>query len=346
MNQKIFDVSWVSLWRILLMLIFGVVLYLLFDVLVILFLALIISSALDAPISFMEKRKIPRILGAIIIFLTTAAVLGVLLYTIIPAAVFEFNSLYNSVLRNYFNIPYLESLETFSSLPSINKLESSLENFVGVFLKGASSSLVSVVGAIFGGVISVIAVFILSFYLAVSKYGVEKFLRFVLPIRYEGYVLEIYDRTKSKIGLWLQGQLILSLIIGILVFLGLLFLGVKYSLIFGILAGILEMVPFVGPVLVGTLAALIGFSESFTLGISVIALFIVIQQLENHLLVPLVMKYTVGLHPVVVVISLLAGVKLAGFVGILLAIPIAVIVVEILESWANRRKMEKESQLF
>ena len=112
------------------------------------------------------------------------------------------------------------------------------------------------------------------------------------------------------------------------------------------MAGILEMVPFVGPVFVGALAALIGFSESLTLGISVIVLFVIIQQLENHLLVPLVMKYTVGLHPVVVVISLLAGAKLAGFAGILLAIPIAVIIVEILESWADKRKIIKENQLF
>ena len=325
------------------MLVFSIILYLLLDVLVILFLALIISSALDAPISFLEKRKIPRILGAIMIFV---ALFGVLLYTVIPAAVLEFNSLYNSVLKNYLNIPHLESMETFSSLPSIEKIESSLENFAGVFLKGAGSSLVNIVGAVFGGIVSIIAVFILSFYLAVSKYGVEKFLKFVLPVRYEEYVIEIYEHIKSKIGLWLQGQLVLSLIVGILVFLGLLFLGVKYSLIFGILAGILEMVPFVGPVFVGALAALIGFSESFTLGISVIVFFIVIQQLENHLLVPLVMKYTVGLHPVVVVVAFLAGAKLAGFVGILLAIPIAVIIVEILESWADRRKTEKENQLF
>ena len=328
------------------MLVFSIILYLLLDVLVILFLALIISSALDAPISFLEKRKIPRILGAIMIFVAVAALFGVLLYTVIPAAVLEFNSLYNSVLKNYLNIPHLESMETFSSLPSIEKIESSLENFAGIFLKGAGSSLVNIVGAVFGGIVSIIAVFILSFYLAVSKYGVEKFLKFGLPVRYEEYVIEIYEHIKSKIGLWLQGQLVLSLIVGIFVFLGLLFLGVKYSLIFGILAGILEMVPFVGPVLVGALAALIGFSESFTLGISVIAFFIVIQQLENHLLVPLVMKYTVGLHPVVVVVAFLAGAKLAGFVGILLAIPIAVIIVEILESWADRRKSEKENQLF
>lgn len=346
MNAKTLDISWSSLWRILLMLIFSVVLYLLLDVLVILFLALVISSALDAPISFLEKRKIPRILGAIIIFLVVAAIFGILLYTVIPAAILEFNSLYNSVFKNYFRIPSLESLESFSPLSSLKGIEASLENFAGTLFKGAGQSLINIIGVIFGGIVSVIAVFILSFYLAVSKSGVEKFLRFVLPVRSEEYVLTVYEKAKKKIGLWLQGQLILSLIIGIFVFLGLLFFGVKYSLILGILAGILEMVPFVGPVFVGTLAALIGFSESLTLGISVIILFVVIQQLENHLLVPLVMKYTIGLHPVVVVIALLSGAKLGGFVGILLAIPATVVIVEIFESWADKRKSAKESQLF
>ena len=102
------------------------------------------------------------------------------------------------------------------------------------------------------------------------------------------------------------------------------------------------MVPYVGPVLVGIISFLLVISQSLTLGFSVAALFVIIQQVENHLLVPLVMRYTTGLHPVVVVISLLAGAQLFGFAGIILAVPAAVVIQEIIEDWAIQKKSVKE----
>jgi len=124
------------------------------------------------------------------------------------------------------------------------------------------------------------------------------------------------------------------------IFIGLLILGVDYSLFLGIMAGILEMVPIVGPVFTGVLAFLVAISQSWTLGISVVVLFVIIQQMESHLLVPVVMRKTIGLHPVVVVFSLLAGSQLAGFVGLVLSVPSAVIIEELIEDWAVRKRQK------
>ncbi|MEK9154450.1 MAG: AI-2E family transporter [Patescibacteria group bacterium] len=331
MEKTVIDISWASLWRILLIVFFALAIFLLRDVFVILFLALVISSAIDTPISFLERRGIPRILGALFIFFMILAVLSVLLYIIVPVAAVEFNNL--SVNIKELEIPALGSLVTPEMLQNF---EQSLNQFTDVLLAGGTS-FVGIIPKIFGGITFVVAVFVLSFYLSASKYGVERFLRAILPPVQEDYVIRIYLRAKQKLGLWLQGQLILSLIVGFTIFIGLMILGVKYGLIFGILGGILEMVPFVGPVITGVLAFFVAVSESWTLAISVIVLFLVLQQLENHLLVPFVMRRTVGLHPVVVVISLLAGAKIAGFAGLLLAVPTAVVIQEIIEDWAARK---------
>ncbi len=122
---------------------------------------------------------------------------------------------------------------------------------------------------------------------------------------------------------------------GLMVFLGLWLLGVKYSLTLGILAGLLELVPFVGPIFAGSVAVLVALGESVTLGIYVLILFIVLQQIEGQILIPLVTRYTTSLNPAVVLISLLVGGETLGFVGLVLAVPVAVFMQEIVENWTQ-----------
>ena len=331
MDKKVFDISWVSLWRVLFVIAFAVALYLIKDVLLTLFMALVISSALDAPISYLESKKIPRILATIFVFLAALSVLTLLLYTIVPVAIFEMKNLFEKLEE--LEIP---AIGAFITPKLTEELKVNLGNLTNLLFSGGVS-FIEVIAGIFGGIAFVGAVFILSFYLAASREGVERFLRAVLPADAEDIAVKVYLSAKQKLGLWLKGQLILSFTIGILAFLGLWILGVKYSLILGILAAVLEMVPFVGPIFTGATAFLLGVSESLTLGIMVIVLFVIIQQIENHLLIPLVMRKTVGLHPVVAVIALLAGAQIAGFVGIILAVPTAVVIQEIIESRAARK---------
>jgi len=318
------------------MLIFAVALYYLREVFVILFLALIISSALDAPITYLEKKKIPRIIGTLLIFLSVVGVLAALLYVVVPIALVEFKGLFTG-----FESSSLSTVRSSLGISgqTIKGIEANLGDFTDALFSG-SASFLGLISRIFGGIIFLISVFILSFYLSVSRDGVEKFLRAILPLTWEEYVIDVYIRVRRKMGLWLQGQLVLSLAVGATTFIGLLILGVDYSLFLGIMAGILEMVPIVGPVFTGVLAFLVAISQSWTLGISVVVLFVIIQQMESHLLVPVVMRKTIGLHPVVVVFSLLAGSQLAGFVGLVLSVPSAVIIEELIEEWAVRKRQK------
>jgi predicted PurR-regulated permease PerM len=327
------EVSWTTLWRIFLMLLLVIAFFLARQTLVVLFLAIIISSAIDGPVSYLQRKKIPRVLGTILIFLISLIILALLLYSLIPIALFELQNLLENLKE--IEIPILGKFD-ISQFAEISKYLGNLENLINALFSGGASFL-SILFTILGDFVLVITTLILSFYLTINQGGVERFLRAVLPIPQENYIINIYLKSRNKMGRWLQGQLLLMLVVGVATTIGLLILGVKYSLVLGILAGVLEIVPIAGPVFSGAIAFLIALSESFVLGLYVVILFVVIQQTESHFLVPLVMRKTVGISPVVVVLSILAGAQIAGFVGIILAVPTAVVFQEIIEEREKRK---------
>ncbi|MBI2515024.1 AI-2E family transporter [Candidatus Wolfebacteria bacterium] len=333
------EVSWASLWRIFLMIILAGALYLTRDVLLILFLAIIIAAALDGIINFLERKRIPRILGAFFVFLALLGMVALILYTVIPVAIVEFKTLLASVSK--LSLPVFGSFDAADWFQNVDK---KLGAWADTLFSGGVS-LFDFIGKIFGNVILIITTFVLAFYLTISRDGVERFLKTILPANYEDYAIDVYHRVRKKMGLWFQGQLILMLAVGVLVFTGLRILGVKYSLILAILTGFLEIVPVAGPIFSGILASLVAFSDSWVLTFWTAGLFLIIQQIENHLLVPVVMRKTVGVSPVVVVIAILAGSKIAGLTGILLAVPATIIFQELLSDWEIRKARIKGNRL-
>jgi predicted PurR-regulated permease PerM len=153
-------------------------------------------------------------------------------------------------------------------------------------------------------------------------------------------VLTVFARFKVKIRKWFGAQMALSLIVGAVVMLGMLLLKVRYPFILALTAAVLEVVPIIGPVIAGSMAFLVAVSDSLSLGVYVVLFFVAVQQIENHLLVPIIMGKTMKVHPVIVIISLLAGGEAAGFVGIVLAVPIAVMAQEIY-NYLEERKNER-----
>lgn len=333
------EISWGSLWRILGMLILVSIFYVAFDIWIAVLLAIVISSALDASVSWLERKRIPRIVGTLLIYVLLVLALALVLYAIVPLALSELSVLLKNLGK--FDGTAL-GLEEATRV--VNIINESLNQLTDILLSG-NISFLNILSQFIGGVSLAAAVVVLSFYLTVDRDGVEKFLLEVMPTGYEDRVLNVYYRTRSKIGQWLYGQIFLSLSVGTAVFLGLWFIGVKYSLVLGILAGLLEIVPFVGPIFSGLAAFLIAVSESFSSGLYVLIMFILIQQLESSLLVPVIMRLTTSVHPAAVLISLLVGARLFGFVGIILAVPMTVMIQELVDSWANEKTKRKSASL-
>ena len=229
---------------------------------------------------------------------------------------------------------------------SFRNLLINIENAVS----GSPEKTIGIISVIFGSVFSFILIVVFSFYLAVQKDGVINFLRVITPNQHEKYVIDLWRRTQLKIGLWMQGQLLLGLIVGVLVYLGLTLMGVPYALVSAFLAAIFEIIPIFGPILASIPPIIFAFAGGtyFTdpglAGATAVVLFyIIIQQFENNLIYPLVVQKVVGVPPLLIIISLIVCVEIAGFLGIVLAVPIAAVFVEFVGDMQKEKDIARQS---
>jgi predicted PurR-regulated permease PerM len=209
-----------------------------------------------------------------------------------------------------------------------------------------SDGLVKMVSLIFGGLFSFILMIVLSFYLAVQEDGVAKFLGLISPIKHEKYIVDLWKRSQTKIGYWMQGQMVLGILIAVLVYLGLMILGIKNALLLAVLAGLLEIIPVFGPILFAIPGIMTAFMDGgLALAFITTGLYIIIQQFENHLIYPLVVKKIVGVSPILVILSLIIGAKLAGFIGIILSVPIVSTIMEFVDDMERRKNLFWKSRI-
>jgi len=332
METKRFEMSWGSLWRVVAVGLLVVAAVYTRDVFIVAFIAIIISSALHRPVEYLESKRIPRILSVLMIFLITVAIIGLILYAIVPIILIQMKY----VMANISDMQ-ISFLDNLGLSQVVSGLDQNINEWIGSFFYGGSNIL-DIVSSFAGNAILVFVTIILSFYLSISKGSIERFIRELTPLDKETYMINLYKRTQRKLGRWFTSQVILSVIVGALTFAGLLILGTDYALIIGILAALLEVVPYAGPIATGIVAFIMIVPQSPSLAIAAIILFIVIHQLENHILVPLIVGKVVGIDPVVVVLAILAGSQIDGLVGAILAIPVAIVIQEVIDDWSEKRR--------
>ncbi len=339
-ETTVLDIKTGSIIKILVIVLAFVFLYLLRDVIVILFFAIVIASAVHPLVNWLEEKRVPRLLAVLLLYLVLAALLAVFFSLIIPIVAFEMTQLGQTLPKFFTGLSNaLQGAQSSGYFNFLTDLQNALESS-SQFLQISSASVLNFVVGLFGGIVSFLAILVISFYLSVMRQGVPDFLRSVLPDAYEKYVIGLWHRSESKVGRWFQGQLLLALSVGLIVFVGLSLFHIKYALLLGVTAMVFELVPVVGPVMSAIPAIILAFLQSSSpgLGISIIIFYTVVQQMESHVLAPLILGKTIGLHPVTVVIALLIGAKLAGILGILLAVPAAVVIVEVLDDMAIQRR--------
>ncbi len=311
------------------------------DVIIVVLLSIVIASAIEPAARWFEKNKIPRVFGVIAVYFMVFLILFFVFYFIIPPLLGDLFDFINSLPQFIEKTFSLESpiFSFFPSLPVALKdvVRSLALNFQQSIPK-ITEGIISATSSIFDGVSSLILVIVISFYLAVQERGIENFLRIITPIKEEEYIINLWKRSQQKIGRWFQGQLLSGALIGIFVFLGLTILGVKYALLLAIIAAIFELIPVFGPVLAAIPAIAIAYLQGPILGFSTFGLFVIVQQFENHLIHPLVVRKIIGVPPILVIIALVVGGKLAGIYGIILSVPLAAVLIEFLNDLAERKR--------
>ncbi|MEK7063213.1 MAG: AI-2E family transporter [Patescibacteria group bacterium] len=299
------------------------------DLVLVILTAIVLASAIEPGVSWFMNRRAPRILAVALMYLIIFGTIFGVAYAFFPPLLKETAGL-SSQLPQYLqsinideilNSPLVNSArEVVDGVPTFTQYLGQIQNIFTSTSAGAFKAL----AGIFGGVVSFVLIVVLSIYFAIQETGVDDFLKVILPVEYQKYGVDLWKRSQKKIGLWMQGQLLLSLIAGILVYLWLTILGLPYSFLLAIFAAITELVPVFGSYVAAVPALIIGFAVGgIPVMLAVLAGFVVINQLQSHLIYPLVVKKVIGVPPLLVIIALIAGGQLAGFLGVLLSVPIA-----------------------
>lgn len=317
------------------------------DLILLVMTAIVIASAIEPGVVFLIRRHIPRFVSALSVYIFVFGIVFALFYFLFPPMVTDAaNFLAASPhLFNALNLP-----ASFTSIANVTSLAGgNVQSFFRtlVSLQSAFSAnaggIIQLFFTFFGGLFSFILVIVLSFYFALQETGINDFLRLVMPARYEDYSVDLWKRAQRKIGLWMQGQILLSVIIGLLVYLGLLILGIPYALLLAAFTAVAEIIPIFGSLMASSIAVAVGYTTGgVALAAIVLGLYIVVNQFESNLIYPLIVKKVVGVPPLLVIVALIAGYTLAGFLGTLLSVPMAAVLLEVITDFDKRKHRLKQ----
>lgn len=278
------------------------------DLLFSLFIAFIITSAIKPIVTILERKKIPRHLSTAVIFILFLSILVYIIFWLLPPVVSDMTAFFK-------NLPNLTkkiapNVVRSINIASLNQYLPSLPNKVFEILMTTISNIVLLLSTLF-----------FSFYFVVDEGFIKRSIsRFYSEEKIEP-ILIVIKRIEKRMSSWFWGELVLMTTIGVLTFIGLSLIGVKHALPLAVIAGLLEAMPTFGPIVSAIPAFIVGWTQTPFIGFSSIALYFIVQQLENNLIVPYVMRRAVGLHPIVTLISLIIGGHVGGIPGVLLAIP-------------------------
>ena len=287
------------------------------EIIILIFLSIILLSALLRPVEWLNARRIPRVVSVLLVYILVILAISSTVGIIAPPLITQTSDFISKFPQI---IGTVNSFLVFHQIP----IEDLSQTLAGQ-LQDIAGNFISISTAIFSSIFTTLTIFVFSFYLLLEWKNFIKLVSSPFSGKTEKKVARVIASVENDLGRWVRGQLTLSLIVGTLTYLGLRILGFPYALPLSLIAGILEIVPIVGPIIASIPSILVGLTIAPILGLAAAALFFIIQQLENNLIVPMVMSKVIGLQPPVVIIALLIGAKLAGIGGAFLAVPILVV---------------------
>ena len=315
--------------------------YRLSDLILVILTSIVVASCVEPATKWFMRRKIPRIPSVLIVYILFFSLFAGMFYFFLPPLLQDSSQFFASLPQ------YLDFLDKWNPWPNVLDYNLILKDMISRFVPAASASVGTATSGniaqaftgIFHSVLNFILVLVLSFYFAVQEKGIENFLKIIVPPKNEKYVIDLWYRSQNKIGKWIQGQILLGVMVGALVYLGLLILGVKQAFLLAFITAVFELIPVFGPTLSAVPAVMIGFTTSASLGFMTMALYVIVQQFENHLIYPVVVRKVIGVPPILVILALLVGIQLGGFMGLILSVPFAAILMELVND-LEKRKIE------
>lgn len=296
------------------------------DIIIALFVAMLVTAATHPSVKALEKRGVPKPLSAALILLSSFVILISIFASLAPLVIGQVNLLLTRLPMLIERFPYFQF--NFSDIASQ--------------IAPLSGNLVKIALDTFSATVFISTIFVITFYLILERDNMDKYIGYFFEDK-QNIAEKVINQIEYKLGHWVRGQAMLMVIVGFLTYLGLLVIGLEYAIPLAIIAGLLELVPNLGPTISSIPAILVGFAISPLHGILTIVLYVLVQQLENNLIVPQVMSKTIGIHPVVTIIALLLGFRLGGALLAVLALPIVLVAQVIITELNAQKQLSKET---
>ncbi len=310
------------------------------DVISLFFVSLLLAGVMYPFVRWMAAHRVPKGLSVFIFYFLLLGFLTVSFVLLIPAVAREMGMLAGTYSQSFdWLVGLREGIQGISDkYPFVHDLQASLgslQQYFGQSVQGVLGYLTT----LFGGLAGLVVVLVLSFYLIVEESAVKNLFRNLIPNEYQEMVSDIIWQVINRLGDWLRGQLVLGLVIGGLYFVAFAIIGVPYPILLAVFGGLLEFIPYVGPFIAAVPALILAASVSpFVLIITLIAI-VVIQQLENHLIVPKITQRSVGLNPIISILAVMIGGQTFGVVGALFSIPVATAASVVIFELLRRRQL-------
>jgi len=314
-------------------------LFLLRDVVMVVLFAVLTAAALTPAVNKLREWGLSRtaavILSYTVLLFGGVAIIGVC----IPVLFIEIKDFLTQWPRYAEQLSvFLSGFDTYARNFGVSvdrqALSATFEGSVAEWFGGFFSTTLN----LFQGFIHAIGFFFLALYLSLEEKGIEKFFLMLTPDEYHTHALSLASRMQGKVSQWLFGQALLMLIAFAIYYIGLLIIGVPYALAIAFFGGLMEIIPYIGPVLAAIPAIIIGLLYSPGLGLAALIFYLIAHQVEAHIIAPQVMKRSANLNPVVLIIAILVGIELGGPLGVILAVPMTMVLSVFVEDIFEKRQ--------
>jgi predicted PurR-regulated permease PerM len=269
-------------------------------------------TILEPLVAFLTKIKIPRALSVLITYIFVLGVLGGMIALIAPTLAQQTTNFINALPSYLANIGISSSISgdlASGALTQLGAIPGEVLNFTV---------------SIFSNIVAVVTVLVFAFYMLLTHDKLQDQAGFLFGETKKQQIGRLINAWENKLGKWARGQLLLMFAVGLGTYIGLFLIGIPFALPLAILAGILEIIPILGPIVSAIPAILIGFGMSPLIGLAVTAVSFLVHQLEGYVLVPKIMEKSVGVSPLVVLISIALGAKLLGIMGVIISVPFVI----------------------
>lgn len=337
-KEQVLDISWGTIIKVFIAIFVFYFIYLVRDIALWFFFALAISVLLAPAINFLKKFWIPNVIAVLLVYFSIFGILGILIYLMAPVFISELRQLSHNLPGYFVQVsPFLQQMgvDTTQTFDSLTQL-------LVAWLAQSSRGVISAIMVFFGGLYSTAFILTSALFLSLEDNAPEKFLTLILPKKYEENIVVLFERAQNKISGWFGARILSCIFIGVASFTLFYIFGIKYAFTLALVSGILNFVPYIGPLITSIL--LIVFiavsSGSWLTVLYILIAVIIIQEIENKLLTPLLMKKLVDVPPVLVLVSLLVGAKVFGFLGMIFAVPVFGIIYEFLKEFLEKRRDE------